>query len=93
MIYKGFFAFVVHFGIYGACRDKLATERYYQNAEKYDLPTIEEAIQKLASENKVKDKGGEVVVPRRIIKIFDKKYQSGKPMAYLCGIYIDEYLR
>lgn len=74
-------------------RDKLATERYYQDAEEYDLPTIEEAIQKLASENKVKDKGGEVVVPRRIIKIFDKKYQSGKPMAYLCGIYIDEYLR
>ena len=39
-------------------RDKLATERYYQNAEEYDLPTIEEAIQKLASENKVNDKGG-----------------------------------
>ena len=49
---------MVHFGIYGVCRDKLATERYYQNAEKYDLPTIEEAIQKLARENKDKDKGG-----------------------------------
>ena len=73
-------------------RDKLATERYYQTAEEYDLPTVEDAIRKLANDNKKYDAGGEVTVPRRIIKFFEKKYQSNKPMAYLCGIYLDEYL-
>lgn len=74
-------------------RDKLANERYYQTAKEYDLPTIEEAIQKLATENKAHDAGGEVVVPRRIIKFFEKKYQSNKPLSYLCGIYLEEYLK
>lgn len=74
-------------------RDKLATERYYQNAEKYDLPTVEDAIKKLAAENKAKDGGGEVIVPRRIIKLLNNKYQSEKSLAYLCGIYLDEYLK
>lgn len=74
-------------------RDKLATELYYQNAEEYDLPTIEEAVQKLARDNKATDVGGEVIVPRRIIKFFEKKYQSDKSLAYLCGIYLDEYLK
>ena len=74
-------------------RDKLATERYYQTAAEYDLPTVEEAIQKLANDDKANDAGGEVIVPRRIIKFLEKKYQSNKPMAYLCGIYLDEYLK
>jgi hypothetical protein len=74
-------------------RDKLATERYYQTAAEYDLPTVEEAIQKLANDNKKNDVGGEVIVPRRIIQFFDKKYQSNKPLAYLCNIYLDEYLK
>jgi hypothetical protein len=74
-------------------RDKRATERYYQTAAEYDLATIEEAIQKIAAEHKQRDLGGEVIVPRRIIRIFEKKYQSGKPLTYLCGVYLDEYLR
>lgn len=74
-------------------RDKAATAAYYQNAEEYDLPTIEAAIVKLAKENKRHDKGGEVVVPRRIINIFIKKYQCQKDLADLCGIYLDEYLK
>ena len=74
-------------------RDKLATERYYQTAAEYDLPTVEEAIQRLANDNKAKDAGGEVIVPRRIIAFFEKKYQSNQSMAYLCGIYLDEYLK
>lgn len=73
-------------------RDKLATEEYYQNAPEYDLPTIEEAIIKLAHENKKYDEGGEVVVPRRIIKFLEKKYKSSKPLSELCNIYIDAYL-
>lgn len=74
-------------------RDKSATAAYYQNAEAYALPTIEEAITKLAHENKRNDAGGEVIVPRRIISILEKKYESKKSMGYLCGVYLEEYLK
>ena len=74
-------------------RDKAATVSYYQNAEAYDLPTIEAAITKLAQENKRHDAGGEVIVPRRIISILEKKYESKKSLADLCGIYLAEYLK
>lgn len=74
-------------------RDKRAIERYYKEAPEYDLPTIEEAIEQLARENKQYDAGGEVIVPRRIIKFFEKKYKSEKPLSFLCKIYLDEYLK
>lgn len=74
-------------------RDKLANEQYYQTAAEYDFPTIEEAIQKLANDNKVHDAGGEVIVPRRIIKFFENKYHSNQSLSYLCGIYLEEYLK
>ena len=47
--------------------DKLATEFYYQNAPEYDFLTTEEAIERLAEENKKLDVGKEVIVPRRLI--------------------------
>ena len=74
-------------------RDKASIELYYQTAPEYDLPTIEEAIVKLAKEHSRNDAGGEVVVPRRIIKILEKKYKSEKTLSYLCGVYLDEYLK
>lgn len=74
-------------------RDKRATERYYQSAPEYDLATIEQAIRQLAVENKQRDAGGEVIVPRRIIRMLEKKYQSGSELSYLCGVYLDEYLQ
>lgn len=74
-------------------RDKRLTERYYQTAAEYDLPTIEDAIKKIANDNKRYDAGGEVVVPRRIIKILEKKYESGRPLSDLCGVYLEEYLK
>jgi hypothetical protein len=74
-------------------RDKAATAAYYQNAAAYDMPTIEEAITKLARENKRHDTGGEVIVPRRIITMLEEKYESKKDMGYLCGIYLEEYLK
>lgn len=73
-------------------RDKSETEDFYINSTEYDLPTIEEAITKIAKENKQMDKGGEIIVPRRIIVFLEKKYQSKKPLHELCQIYIDEYL-
>ena len=74
-------------------RDKIATEKYYQSAPLYDLPSIEEAITALAKENKQYDVGGEVIIPRRIIKFFEKKYKSNKPLSYLCNVYLEEYLK
>ena len=74
-------------------RDKAATAAYYQNDAGYDMPTIEEAIIKLARENKRHDAGGEVIVPRRIITILEKKYESKKDLSYLCSIYLEEYLK
>ena len=74
-------------------RDKAITEAYYQNSEEYDFPTIEEAIIKLAQDNKKFDAGGEIIVPRRIIKFWDKKYKSNKSLTYLCNIYLEEYLK
>ena len=50
-------------------------------------------IRKIANDNKVHDAGVEVIVPRRIIKFFEKKYQSNKSMSYLCGVYLEEYLK
>ncbi len=60
-----------------------------------NLPSniVEEAIVILARENKKNDAGGEVIVPRRIIKFFENKYQSQKPLSYLCGVYLEEYLK
>ena len=74
-------------------RDKADTELYYQTAPECALPTIEEAIIRLAQENKKNDAGGEVIVPRRIIKFMEKKYNSKKSLTDLCQIYLDEYLK
>ena len=74
-------------------RDQLATERYYQTAAEYDLPTVEEAIRKLARDDKARAADGDVTVPRRIIRFFEKKYQSNRSIAYLCGIYLEEFLK
>ena len=73
-------------------RDKANTIDFYQNAPEYDLPTIEEAITKIAKEDKNHDAGGEMIVPRRIILILEQKYQSKKPLSELCQVYINEYL-
>ena len=74
-------------------QDKKNAELYYQTSLEYDLPTIEDVIIKLALEDRIKDKGGEVIVPRRIINILEKKYESGKSLSDLCYIYIEEYLK
>lgn len=74
-------------------RDKAATEKYYLTSPEYDSPTIEDAIRKMASEDKKRDGGGEVTVPRRMIRILEKRYDSHHTLSYLCGVYLDEYLK
>ena len=68
-------------------------EKYYQQAEEFNYPTIREAVENLAIYERKYDKGGEVTVPRRIIKMMEKKYNSGIPLSDLCNLYINEYLK
>lgn len=65
----------------------------YQNSPKYDMPTIEGAIIALAQEQKKLDRKGEIIVPRRIILMFEDKYHSGKALEDLCQVYLREYLK
>lgn len=73
--------------------DKIYTEKYYQESDKYNLPTIEEVIIKMAKDNKKNDQKGDLIIPRRIIIMLDKKYNSGKSLSELCKLYTDEYLK
>lgn len=65
---------------------------YYHNSEEVAFLTIEEAIENLAKRNKRLDKGGDVMVPRRIILMIKDKYKSDKNIDELCNIYLDYYL-
>ncbi len=73
-------------------RRKAGLEHYYQEAEEFSYPDIREAVKALAANDRTRDKGGEVVVPRRIIKMMEKKYQSGLPLHELGCIYLREYM-
>ena len=56
-------------------------------------PDIASAIAVLAKEDRRKDEGGELVVPRRILSMLERKYQSRLSIEELCEIYIKEYYR
>ena len=73
-------------------RFKAAVERYYQEHEDYSRGTIEEAVAALARENKEHDKGGEVIVPRRIIQMMQRKNGGDKSLSELCSLYLSEYM-
>ena len=73
--------------------EKRSTRKFYQSSPEYALPTIDAAIIKLAQEYKKYDGTGDVVVPRRLIIIFEQKYQSGRPIDELCKLYIEEFLK
>jgi len=70
---------------------KQQIKEYYLTSEEVSFETIEEAIKNLAIRNKRLDKGGDLIVPRRIILMMEDKYQSGKDIKELCKIYIDNY--
>lgn len=72
-------------------RDKALMAHYYQNAAPYLLPTIDEALAAMAAEHRQYDKGGELIVPRRAIRVLEEKYRSGKSLKELCSIYIAAY--
>jgi hypothetical protein len=74
-------------------RMKENTEKYYQHAEAFSFPDIETAIKALADIDRAHDKGGELTVPRRIMIMMEKKYQSGLSVEEMCRKYIEEYYR
>ena len=74
-------------------RRKADLERYYQESEEFAYPTIEEAVQALAENDRTRDKGGEIIVPRRIVNMMERKYQSGLSVRELLDIYLAAYLK
>lgn len=73
-------------------RDRKADlEEFYKTSETFDHPDIEAAVRALARENKTRDKGGELTLPRRAMTILEKKYKSGLSMEQMCNIYLNEY--
>lgn len=79
----------VHNGIHN--RRKADLERYYQQADSFSYPDIQSAIHALAEMDRPHDMGGELTVPRRIMNMMDKKYQSGLSTEEMCALYIHEY--
>lgn len=73
--------------------EKRLTVRFYQQSEEYDLPTVEEAVTRLAQKKKSYYKSGDIIVPQRLIMIFEEKYKSGKSIAELSKLYIDEFVK
>lgn len=68
-------------------------ERYYQQAEAFSYPDIETAIGALADLDRPYDMGGELTVPRRIMNIMERKYQSGLSTKEMCIRYIEDYFK
>lgn len=74
-------------------RRKADIERYYQQAEAFSYPDIETAIGALADLDRPYDMGGELTVPRRIMNIMERKYQSGLSTKEMCIRYIEDYFK
>lgn len=72
---------------------KADMERYYQQAEAFSYPDIETAIGALADLDRPYDMGGELTVPRRIMNIMERKYQSGLSTKEMCIRYIEDYFK
>jgi len=71
---------------------KQEIKEYYTNGPEVSYPTIKEAIKQLAIKNKQLDKGGDMIVPRRIILMMEEKYQSGIKAEELYKMYIKSYV-
>lgn len=56
-------------------------------------PTIESAIEELASQAKHIEENSDIIIPKRILKLMEEQYHSGKSLDELCNIYIKNYLK
>lgn len=82
---------VIHNAVHG--KRKADFEKYYQQADAFSYPDIRSAIKALADIDRPRDKGGELTVPRRIMSMMEKKYQSGLTVQEMCELYIRSYYR
>ena len=57
------------------------------NSAEFALPTLEEAITAIAKEDQKLDKGGDLIVPRRVLKLLQKKYQTDVSLEDLSCLY------
>jgi len=73
-------------------RRKKQTEELYLSSSEFALPSIEETVMTLAKQDKEYGKGGEMIVPRRIITLLMKKYPTAKSLSDLCCLYTKTYL-
>jgi len=71
---------------------KDAIIRYYKESTDYELSTIEEAISKLAKDNRKYYIRGDIEVPTRIITILKERYNSNKDMSELVKIYTNTFI-
>lgn len=72
---------------------KAETENYYVTGSDFECGSIEAAIAKLAGREKTIDRGGEVIVPRRLILMLKKRYRSDLPIEELCKEYLSAYFK
>ena len=72
-------------------RKKAETENYYVIGADFNCDSIEDAIAKLALREKKIDRGGEVIVPRRLLLMLEKRYQSNLTTEALCKEYLTAY--
>jgi hypothetical protein len=82
---------VIHNAIHS--RRKADLERYYQTADAFSGPDIRAAIKALAEADRLHDTDGELIVPRRILNVMEKKYRSGLSTGELCDLYIKAFYR
>lgn len=80
---------IVHNAIHS--RRKADLERYYQTADAFSGPDIRAAIKALAEADRLCDTDGELIVPRRILNMMEKKYRSGLSTGELCDLYIKAF--
>jgi len=67
---------------------KAAFEEYYMTDEEYALPTIEDAIARLAIDFPKRD--GDPVIPRRIILVLMKRYKAPLGIGDYMKLYLDK---
>lgn len=67
-------------------------ERYYTESELFACEDVLEAVRVLASIDRESDRDGELIVPRRAIRVLKQRYDSSLSIRDLCKAYCDCYL-
>lgn len=71
---------------------KNGIKRYYLESEDYQFDTFEEAVEKLAKEQKEAQIGIDMVIPNRIINFLIERYQVDISEQEVLKLYIEKYV-